>query len=515
MFVDDLLRASAEKRPENTVIAHGNRRASYGEVHANSELLAAALNEMGLRRGDRVVIALENSAEYITSYFGVIRAGCAAVAVNVNISTQSLLKIVADCAPKAIIARHAFFRKHGSSSELSELKSIIAAGPNESGIRSNDNVVTLEQCYEASPGRLSANGRSESDLAMIIYTSGTTGEPKGVMLSHRNLASNTASIISYLGLTGGDSVMVVLPFYYSYGNSLLLTHAAQGAKLVLENSFMYPNVVLASMAREEVTGFAGVPSTFAILCHRSNFKNAELPSLRYMTQAGGPMPHDMAYEIIKTVPHAKLYIMYGQTEASARLSYLAPEDLLRKYGSVGKAIPGVTLEVLNEAGEKVAPGETGEIVASGDNIMGGYWAKPEETSRTVRGNRLYTGDIATVDDEGYIYIVSRKTELIKSGGHRIAPREIEEVLLKDPRVFEAAVVGKKDQIAGEAVCAFVVLKDGCECDKNDLMRLCSKHLAAFKVPKEIRFIKALPKTESMKVKKEELKKKLSNPNEVA
>ena len=508
MLVDDFLRRSSEKRPENPAIVHGRKRASYGEILADSELLAGALHEMGLRRGDRVVIALENSAEYMVSYFGILRAGCAAVPINISTSSQMFLKIVADCAPKAVITRHAFFKKNGSSARAAAVRFIIAAGPGKSDLKSNGKAVTLEQCYEASPGSPSVNFRSESDLAMIIYTSGTTGEPKGVMLSHRNLASNTGSIISYLGLTGDDSVMVVLPFYYSYGNSLLLTHTAQGGKLVLENSFMYPNVVLENMAREKVTGFAGVPSTFAILCHRSNFKNAGLPALRYITQAGGPMSHEMAYEIIKTMPQARLYIMYGQTEASARLSYLAPEDLQRKYGSVGKAIPGVTLDVLNEAGEKVAPGETGEIVATGDNIMTGYWANPEETSKTVRGNRLYTGDMATVDDEGYIYIISRKTELIKSGGHRIAPREIEEVLLKDPRVFEAAVVGKKDTIAGESVCAFVVLKDGCECGKNDLLRLCSEHLPGFKVPREIRFIKTLPKTESMKVKKEELKKDL-------
>jgi len=205
------------------------------------------------------------------------------------------------------------------------------------------------------------------------------------------------------------------------------------------------------------------------------------------------------------VPHVRLYIMYGQTEAAARLSYLPPEDLHRKHGSIGKAIPGVRLEVLNEKGEPVKPGETGEIAASGDNIMLGYWNNPEDTARALRGGRLFTGDMATVDDEGYIYIISRKSDMIKSGAHRIAPREIEEVIGKHPATVEAAVVGMPDEILGEAIYAFVVLKDGQACTQNELMRICKNDLPPFKLPKKICFVPDLPKTASGKIKKEELK----------
>lgn len=304
--------------------------------------------------------------------------------------------------------------------------------------------------------------------------------------------------------------MAVLPLYYSYGNSLLLTHVMQGGSLVIDNRFMYPGVVLDSMVRESVTGFAGVPSTFAILLRHSNFRNMSFPSLRYITQAGGPMSHDMAVEIANIVPHAKVFIMYGQTEASARLSYLPPGDLKRKQSSVGRGIPGVTLEVINKNGEKVIPGEAGEITAKGDNIMLGYWGKEKETLQVLRNGRLYTGDLATIDEEGYIYILGRRTEMIKSGSHRIAPREIEEIILKHPKIAEGAVIGQPDPILGEAISAFIVIRDGCSCQEKEIMQHCYKNLPVYKMPKTIHFVSSLPKTDSGKIKKEELRKHLTD-----
>lgn len=510
MLVDSFLTHSAERRPTGIALVQGGARVSYGELCDKASRMASALGELGIRRGERVAIALENSVEYLIAHFGVLMAGGVSVPIFHNTPAASFAKIAADCAPSVVIARPKFYRDIMKSGETSNHAKYIIAGPvtdTETGC------ISFEECLRAS-GVPKTGARSTGDLATIIYTSGTTGDPKGVMLSHRNLSANTRSIVKYLELTAEDSVMVVLPFYYSYGNSVLLSHVMQGATLVADNRFMYPNKVLEAIATERVTGFAGVPSTFAILCHRSSFKNMSFPALRYMTQAGGAMPHEMAFELLKIVPHAKIYIMYGQTEASARLSYLPPQDIYRKSGSVGTAIPGVTLEVLDENGQPVKPGETGEIVASGDNIMMGYWGKPEETEAALKAGKLHTGDMATVDEDGYIYIMSRKTEMIKSGGRRIAPREIEEVILKSSSIFEAAVVGRPDAILGEAICAFVVLKDGATATAQELLRLCHDNLPPYKMPKEIFFIKSLPKTENMKVKKTELKKILQTNGEV-
>jgi long-chain acyl-CoA synthetase len=346
---------------------------------------------------------------------------------------------------------------------------------------------------------------SPSDVSTIIYTSGTTGDPKGVMLSHDNLGSNADSIINYLHITENDSVMVILPFCYSYGKSLLTTHLLAGGKLVLENSFVYPDLVLKKMIDEEVTGFAGVPSTFAILLHRSAIREYRFPNLRYVTQAGGPMPPQHARELMGVLPGISVYIMYGQTEAAPRLTYLHPRDLIRKAGSIGKAIPGVTIELIKEGGEPAQTGEEGEIVASGRNIMVGYWNNPTETSKVLRGGRLFTGDAAKMDDEGYLYIVGRKSDMIKSGAHRISPKEIEEVILELPAVHEVAVIGISDEILGELIKAFIVLKGGHTSNTKQIQRHCQARLAHFKIPKEVIFVTELPKTNAGKVRRHLLK----------
>lgn len=511
MFIDRLLINTAERSPEKIAAIDDNLRASYGEILESSMRLAAVLQEYGLRRGDRVIIALDNSIEYLIAYFGVLHAGCVSVPINSLTSPVRFSRIIADCSPGGLITKTTFFRKVEKTPEINLFKCTIIKGDINTGVPVNNPVVSFDECIKHEGGAVYSVIRTAQDLASIIYTSGTTGEPKGVMLSHRNLVSNTRSILSYLPISDKDKAMVVLPFYYSYGNSLLLTHIMQGGTVVIDNSFIYPNMILERMLKEEVTGFAGVPSTFAILNYRSNFRNIELPSLRYITQAGGPMPHNMVAEFLKIIPHVKFYIMYGQTEASARLSYLPPEDIYKKAGSIGKAIPGVNLQVLNENGVVIKPGEVGEIVAAGENIMMGYWGKPGETAEVVHDGKLYTGDMATVDEEGYIYIVSRKKDIIKSGAYRITPREIEEIILSHPKVYEAAVVGKEDPILGEAICAFVVLKDGTTCTDNEIMRLCHENLPLYKIPRHIYFMQALPKTESGKIKKEELKTTFNQP----
>ncbi len=510
MLLDRILLNATESFPDNTALVQGSSRISYSDLYARVVKLASVLQSHGLCRNDRVVIALENSLDYVVSYFGIVLAGGVTVAINPDIKPAGLQKIVLDCTPSGIITRSDLLPVVEACRRDYFLKYILLCDHAEPSRKADTKVLYIDECLECGNGSFCSYDRKEEDLASIIYTSGTTGDPKGVMLSNKNLISNAISIVKYLELTDKDSIMVVLPFYYSYGNSLLLTHIMQGGSLVMDNRFMYPNVVLDSMVGESVTGFAGVPSTFAILLHRSNFRNMSFPSLRYITQAGGPMSHDMAAEIAKIVPQAKVYIMYGQTEASARLSYLPPGDLKRKRSSVGRGIPGVTLEVINKNGEEVKPGEAGEIVAKGDNIMPGYWGKEKETLQVLRDGWLYTGDIATIDEEGYVYILGRRTEMIKSGAHRIAPREIEEIILKHPKIAEGAVIGLPDPILGEAISAFIVIKDGCSCQEKEIMQHCYKNLPLYKMPKAIHFVSSLPKTDSGKIKKEELRKYLTD-----
>jgi acyl-CoA synthetase (AMP-forming)/AMP-acid ligase II len=216
------------------------------------------------------------------------------------------------------------------------------------------------------------------------------------------------------------------------------------------------------------------------------------------------MAPKLALQLNELFPNSDIYIMYGQTEASPRLSFLAPEDLLRKPGSIGMAIPGVTLQVLREDGTSAAPGETGEIVAQGDNIMVGYWQRPEETDLVLRGGKLWTGDLAYCDEDGFFFIVSRKSEMIKCGSHRIAPKEIEEIISEMNGIVEVAVAGREDEILGESICAYVVLQPGSPLTQKDILTFCRKHLPAYKVPHRILLLGELPKSESGKIQKEQL-----------
>jgi acyl-CoA synthetase (AMP-forming)/AMP-acid ligase II len=275
--------------------------------------------------------------------------------------------------------------------------------------------------------------------------------------------------------------------------------------LVLENNLLFPHKVVQRIADESASGFSGVPSTFALLLGRVKLGDYDLSSLRYLTQAGGPMAPALTEKLIGEIPHADLFVMYGQTEATARLSYLPPSDLSRKRGSVGIPIPGVEIEIRDKEGRPVDVGVAGEICARGENIMQGYWRDQEKTSSVVKNGWLYTGDLAHFDEDGYIYIEGRSSDMIKAGANRISPKEIEEIILELSEIQEVAVIGVPDDLLGEVIKAFIVVAKGKVLDKKQVQLHCKNNLASYKIPKYIEFIDELPKTASGKVKKYQLK----------
>lgn len=504
MFVQDLLMNSAQRYPDAEAIVSGNNRVTYSELSKASISLAASFIECGLKPGERVAVLTDIPFDYIVAYFGTLLAGGVFVGLNTQTSERTLGKLLNDSGASFLIIHRKYLKYLiGIVDNLPELNSVAVAGGGS--VPGRNSYEFLEMLRVQGSKRFSPPEREPSDLAQIIYTSGTTGKPKGVMLTHANLLANTRSVVEYLCLTDRDSVMVVMPFFYSYGNSVLLTHIAVGGKLVVNQSMMYPSIILDQMIKEEITGLPGVPSTFSLLLHKSGFPSYRFPSLRYVTQAGGGMSPALLRELDAVLRGVPIYVMYGQTEASPRLSYLDPAELLRKPGSIGKAVPGVTLEILMPNGEPVKSGETGELVASGENIMKGYWQQPVETAEVLREGRLWTGDLAIIDKEGFIFLVGRKSEMIKSGAHRIAPKEIEDVLLEHEAVIEAAVIGVIDDILGESIVACVVLKQSESCTDMDMINHCHRILPAFKVPHIVKFSNELPKTESGKVRKTELK----------
>ncbi len=490
MIVHDFLKNSAKKYKNKTAVTHDKNSLSYDELNISSDAFAAILQEEVVQKRDRVVIFLDNSIEYLIAYFAILKAGAVIVALDTKLVSRELLNACNDCMPAVIITDHKSFPV--IQNILNNFEHNIKLLP------ISKNSTNTQAALFDGPDCI------ESDLAMIIYTSGTTGKPKGVMLSHMNLSTNADSIIKYLRLTESDKVMVVLPFFYSYGNSLLTTHIKIGGTLVINNRFLFPNLVLENMIDEDVTGFAGVPSSFSILINKSSIRKYHFPKLRYVTQAGGAMPPHMIEDFLNIIPDAQFYVMYGQTEASARLTYLDPQYLKDKTGSIGKAIPGVELVVVNKTGTPVSPGATGEIVAKGNNIMLGYWNSPEETDLTLKGDWLFTGDLARIDEDGFIYIIDRKKNIIKSGANRISPIEIENVVLQLQDINDCAAVGVEDDVLGEAIHLFVVV-DGFSIDKKDIFLYCKKNLASYKIPNQIKFVSELPKTSSGKVKRQALK----------
>jgi acyl-CoA synthetase (AMP-forming)/AMP-acid ligase II len=462
---------------------------SYGELRVGSEAIAEHLLTAGGRKGDRVILVSDNSFFWVSAYLGILRAGLVCVPLAPTVSRQDFDYIVETTEPRFAFVQSSYVGKCGHRFSENSLMT--------------DDGLSLRS-YAASSGT-EWPLVEHSDLAALMFTSGSTGQPRGVMVSHSNIRANTESIIEYLGLTDKDRMMTVLPFHYCFGTSLLHTHLRVGGTLVLDHRFMYPEKVLQHMQEAECTGFAGVPSHYQILLGKTSLRKKSFPHLRYVQQAGGHLAPAFLRELREALPGTQIFVMYGQTEATARLSYLPPHLLDDKLGSVGKGIPGVKLSVLNEAGKPVCPGEPGEIVAEGKNVTQGYWRAPEETAVSFRDGKLYTGDQATVDEDGFIQIIGRTRDFLKCGGKRVSCKQLEQQLLEFGDLLEAAVIGVPDEIMGEAVKAFVVARPGVAEVEAPLRRFCKAQLPFQLVPREIVVLQALPKNHAGKVMKEELR----------
>jgi acyl-CoA synthetase (AMP-forming)/AMP-acid ligase II len=492
---------SASRTPDHAALISEDREISFRALTEMAGRAAAAFADSGLRRGDRVLVLLGNGPEYAAVFFGLLAAGGVVVPLNPNNTEESVRYVARHCQARFAVANESAYPHFA---EWWRGAPVFLDGPPRHGTLPLANIL---ETGTPPPLDVRPPYHVDHNLALLLYTSGTTGMPKGVMLSQENLNTNTKSILEYLRLDPSDRTLAILPFYYSYGNSLLLTHVFAGATLVIENKFAYINKALSVMRDRSVTGFSGVPSHFALLFGRSRFLESDWPHLRYMTCAGGPLPVPHIQKIRTALPHVRLHVMYGQTEGAARLSSLDPSLVDRKVGSIGRGIPGVELRVVGKDGRDVEPGDIGEIVARGKNIMIGYLKDPAGTADVLRNGWLHTGDLATVDEEGFVYIRGREKEFIKTGGYRIGPQQIEDVILQHHWVQECGVIGTPDGLLGEQILAFAVFRP--EADPGiapgDLLKFLRKRLPAYMVPARIVPIDALPKTETGKVKRQQLR----------
>jgi long-chain acyl-CoA synthetase len=498
--VDYLLDNCAEDSRTALLTLSGEH--SYGELRNVSDLVASFLIRSGVRKGERVLLISDNSLFWIACYLGTLRAGAVSVPLAPVTSATELAFICESCQIRFAFVQGKFSRDQWLA--LPRGCGIIAEStPKPSEIAhfqyfSFEEVLAFRSSVSQWP-----EITSESDLAAIMFTSGSTGKPRGVMISHRNIIANTSSIVEYMRLTSDDRIMVVLPFFYCFGTSLLHTHLRAGGSMVIDPRFMFPDKVLIRMQETKCTGFAGVPSHYQLLLRKSNLNKMTFPTLRYVQQAGGKLTDTLIHELQESIPNADVFVMYGQTEATARLSCLPPEFLDRKLGSVGRGIPGTQLYVVDENGNPVLPDQVGEIVAEGDNIARGYWGMEDKT--TFRSGRLYTGDLATVDEDGFIFIVDRSKDILKCGGKRSSCKEVEDTLLQFDELVEAAVIGIPDDLQGEAVKAFVVSKNTAVGLTERLRTFCKLRLPAPLIPKEIVILESLPKNSAGKVLKPALR----------
>jgi acyl-CoA synthetase (AMP-forming)/AMP-acid ligase II len=471
MNVFDYLFSSTQNLEKDFVLGP-KETISFKKLHEDSLKVAGYLNQ-NIGQDQNVILISPNSVFFITAYLGILKSGNVCVPLNFTIEQENLDFIV-----KATDCTTVFMAK-----------SLQAQQQLANGVQLFDETALSEIINRQESGFVDAKF-DKNRLAEIIFTSGSTGTPKGVMISHQNVIANTQSIIEYLSLSSKDVIGVVLPFFYCYGLSLLHTHLRVGGSIVLNNSFIFLGSVINDLKKYKCTGFAGVPSHFQILLKKSkNFKTTDFPDLRYVTQAGGKLHNIFIDEFVQAFPKIEFFVMYGQTEATARLSYLPPKMIHKKKGSIGKGIPGVSLKIVNNKGDEVNFGEEGELLAKGENIMLGYYKEPEETKKAIIDGWLCTGDIAVADKEGYLYLMARKKEIIKVGGKRVSPKEIEEVILSVPEVVDCTIIGVEDDILGEAIKAVIVLNNPLDQQlmKEKILLKCSEKLSLYKIPQYFEF----------------------------
>lgn len=463
----------------------GGAQRTYAQVRDDVATLARMMADLEWEPLTPVAIMAPNGPFWAAAYGAIMQAGHVAVPVPTTLPAEEAV------ARLRWVGAAGIFVGGRSAASIGTL------------VPENVNVFT-EDARDRHRVRWSDRPQRDVDLdddAAYLFTSGTTGTPRAVRLTHRNIRANTESILGYLPLRRTDRALVVLPYTYVFGASVLHTHLRVGATLVEQTTTAYPETTVNLLESERCTVFAGVPSIFHTLLRNSSFTHRRLPHLRVIQQAGGRLPPALLRELLAADHNAAVFVMYGQTEATARLSALDPELLMSKPGSIGRGIPGVQLRVVDVDGRNVVPGEVGEIWARGENISPGYLADPDGSATKMPAGELHTGDLATIDDEGFIYVVDRAEDFIKSWGYRVAGQEVEAAAMEVPELVAVAAVGLPDDAAGERVELLAVARRGSAVTADAVIARCRDLLPKYAVPAAVRFADELPLNANGKVVK--------------
>lgn len=497
-----ILEQNAEKYPDKESLIGLGKRYTYSQIEERVRSLTQGLIDLGLGKGDIIAILLYNCCEYIEMTFAVNRIGATWLPLNFRLAGEEFRYILENAEAKALITEPEFVPVISSIRErLPVLKHCILFGPDVP-----DGWANYDHFIENNRGSNPPHADVEiDDLHRLMYTSGTTAYPKGVMLTYGNLYWKNIGHILTFSLTGEDRTLVVGPLYHVGGMDLPATgtlHA--GGSLVILRRFDTLEV-LKAIDQEKVNNLWLSPAMTIMLFNEPSFDQYDVSSIRFIIDGGEKMPATLIKQFRDKFPNAWFADAYGLTETVSGDTFLAKDKMLNKLGSVGKPLPHLHVRVVDDNGRDVAPNEMGEIILKGPKVFKGYWKNPEATAGAIRKGWFYTGDMGTLDEDGYLYIMDRKKDMIISGGENIASPEVERVIFELPAVLEAAVVGIPHPKWLEVPKAYVALKPGASLTKEELTEHCSKKLAKFKVPKEVEFIDQLPRNPSGKVLKRELR----------
>lgn len=507
-LLHDALLAAAERWPGKTALIADGRAYSYADVLDAALRLARALQDRGVRRGDRVAVYMENSWAAAVSIYGTLLSGGVLMVINPQTKEEKLAYVLAESEARILISDASLARTFVPAvTHAPGVTSVICSAPLPP---CPGPIVSFEELLADTAPSPRAAGVIPIDLAALIYTSGSTGNPKGVMLTHQSMVFAVGSITEYLRLGAEDRILNVLPLAFDYGLYQLLMAVALGATLVLERSFAFPAAILRRVTEEAVTVFPLVPTIAATLLALARRERRVFPSVTRVTNTAAALPPDFIARLAELFPQALIFPMYGLTECK-RVSYLEPEMTATRPASVGRAIPGTEVFLLSPEGEPVPAGQPGILHVRGPHVMLGYWKQPELTARMLKPGRypgervLCTHDLFTMDEDGYLYFVGRTDDIIKTRGEKVSPVEVENALHRIAGVREAAVVGVPDEVLGEAIRAFIVLDPGVTLTERDVKKACLAALESFMIPRDVVFVPELPKTANEKVRKKDLR----------
>lgn len=511
MDLQQILERAVRFYPDRTAVVCGSARFTYRGLAERVRRLCQALQGLGVAKGDRLAVLMFNCHRYFELYYATPEMGALAVPLNIRLSAGEIAYILKDSGSNTLFVGPEFLPLLAEiRDQLPALRHCIFTGdgPPPDGFES------YERLISAARPDFTATPVLPDDLAALFYTSGTTGHPKGVMLSHANLLANAYHILASMAWRDDEVYLHACPMFHIADGPTSHFITWLGGTHVIIPGFK-PDLALEVMERERVTATLLIPTMINFLIHHPDVDKRDLRALRRISYGGAPMPAELARQAMQTLACSFIHL-YGLTESAPLLTFLPPEqhvadgppEKVRRLLSCGRAIIGTRLRVVDGRGREVPTGEVGEIIAKGPNIMVGYWNKPAETAEALRDGWLYTGDLASMDEEGYVYIVDRKKDMIITGGENVFSTEVENALYTHPAVLEAAVVGVPDTTWGEAIKAIIVLKPGMRATAEDIMEHCRAHIAHFKVPRSVDFYEgALPKSGSGKILKRELREK--------